>query len=376
VISIAFGDRLESDTRYRVTVAGVTSPYLDVASDLDAEFTTAPAEFVYLDRADPVADPDGQDVIVRASATDSERRDLVRATRIQDFVVFDELVAVVTLEGDDSVVTLVDPDDGATQRLQLPGPGRVDLVQGSSASNRLGFTFTSAAVDGAEPEYLETLFTVDLTGDQTVDPVLGFDGEPVEVLAWQILPGTADAVIQTVDQSVLRFDLTCARPPQPLGQYAELGRAALDGRSVSVASIAGLFAQPLDGAEATPLPQRPIGGIVPFGGDVQLTGRGVERVQQVAVFDETTGRFSSHVVYDDGRAARILYEKTDQVGGIETFTLSPNGQYATVTTVPDIAASVIDGYPANPASTSVITVIIDVATGDTIGSVDGFDVRW
>lgn len=377
-ITVQFDGRLANATDYSVRVKGITSPYENVTSTVDYSFATSGASFYYLDRADPTTGSDDQDQIVRAGVSDGSRESVVRATRIQDYVVVDGLVIVATLENNESsAITIVDPQSQATEKLRMPGTGTIDLLEGSSGAGMLGFTFSSLqSADGGVPEYLQTLFFVDLSGNHDVEPVLGLGGEPLDVLAWQFIPGTPRAVVQLIDQSVLAVDLSGSTPILPLGSYAEMGRISPDGASIVVGDIYGDYSLSIADRAKTPLPIAAVDGIVPYGGDLQLLAGGQARVQQVAIFNDVTGRFSSHIVYQKGDSSRTLYEKTDQKGSIETFEVSPNGQYLAVTTIPDVAASIIDGYFVDASSTSVSTILVDVATGTTLGSVNGFDVDW
>lgn len=388
VVTIQFDDPLLHDTEYSVEVA-VTNPYADRASTLEYSFRTDPAEFYFLDRADPTRDTDptrdgesadgegeSRDRVVRAGVTSAERQTVVSAVGIQDFAVFDAAIAVATLENNESsAVTLVEPGNARAERLDLPAVGTIDLLAGSASAGILGFTFTSNEATGV-PEYQEHLFSVDLEGDHAVRPVVGLDGEPLQALAWHFLPGTSRALVQTLDLSLLLVDLSGDSPIVPIGTATELGRISTDGSEVVVGSALGQFALSLEDRRETPLPVAPIDGVTPFGGDIQLVGGDIGRVQQVAIFDDATGSFSSHIVEQDADSSRVLYEKTDQVGSIKGFDVSPNGQYLAVTTVPDLLASVIDGYRVNPEYTNVTTILIDIASGRTIGSVAGFETHW
>jgi len=44
--------------------------------------------------------------------------------------------------------------------------------------------------------------------------------------------------------------------------------------------------------------------------------------------------------------------------------------------VPNVAASVDDGYSVNPRSTSIATVFVDISTGAVVKSIEGFSVAW
>jgi hypothetical protein len=82
------------------------------------------------------------------------------------------------------------------------------------------------------------------------------------------------------------------------------------------------------------------------------------------------------VAVDDGTEGRVLYQTPNLAGSIENFHVSPNGQYVAIEVVPVIADSVSDGYGVDPRSTSITTVIVEIATGLVVRSVDGFALLW
>ena len=377
VITVQFSDRLKNATDYTVEVRDVRSPYDDRSVTFHYAFTTTSAGFYYLDRADPLTGSDDQDEIVWASATGPERVSVVRATAIQSFAVVGRVVAVATLENNlTSALTIVDPASGSTERLVLPAEGTIDLLRASESTSRIAFTFTSlGAIDGGA-EYEQTLFTVDLAGDHRVVPVDGLGGAPIDVIGYSFVPESARVVVQGADLALFDIDLGGTAPPLPLGSYAGIGRVSNDGTEVVVDNVFGQFALTIADGTETRLDIAPVQGIVPYGGDIQIIGPGLARVQQVAVFDDETGRFSSHVVHQDAAGSRVLYEKTDQRGSIETFEVSPNGQYLAVTTVPDLTTSVLDGYVVEPTANTVTTLVIDISSGATLGTVEGFEVQW
>lgn len=375
VVAVQFTQPLDFDTDYTVSVDGVTSAFEDRASSFRYEFTTGSASLHYLDRADPV-DPSGVDRIIETELGGGDRSVVFETERIQSFVVFDGLLAVTSLtENATSTLTLVSRLDGTTEDVVLPVGVTIDQLAAANDQGVLAFTTTSAAADPV-PEFSHALFSLDIAQTNTASPVVGLDGAPLTVVDWLILPGSATAVARTVGDTLLSVDLTGEAPATPLGSYADLASASPDAGTLVVGDPFGPIALSLADGTETRLEASPIGGIVPFGGDIQLLGTGVDRVQRVAVFDDATGRFASFLVFDDGDASRILYESPDGRGSIEDFDVSQNGQYVAVAVVPDVAASVSDGYAVSAASTSVTTIIIDVATGTTIGSLDGFQVAW
>jgi hypothetical protein len=144
-----------------------------------------------------------------------------------------------------------------------------------------------------------------------------------------------------------------------------------------VSDVFGKIAYSLADGTETRLPSLPLAGAMTYGGDLALLGSGTARVQQVVVFDATaSGRFQSYVLSEIGSEARILFQTNDNNGSIEGFSISPNGQYLAVNVIPDYASSISDGYAVDPQSTSISTVFIDIASGNVVRSVAGFDESW
>ena len=377
IIAVQFTDRLRYDTKYSVRVSDVANAFQPRESTFDYSFTTASAQIYYLDRADPAASAGQVDSIMRTGLRGSERAIVYSAPRIQQFVVFAQAIAVTTLADDGtSSLSLVGLSSKLVEKIQLPGPGTIDELQGESDAGLLGFVFTSAGA-AVSREFTTVLMRVDLTGVHTVIPVPNLAGKPLGVLSWGFLGGSTNIVAQGQDQTVLLIDAAKSGPPVPLGQYTHLGRSAPDGKLIVVSDAFGNIAYSLADGTQTRLPSLPIAGASTYGGDVVLLDRGTARVQQVAVFDSATGgKFQSYLVYESGTTSRVLYQTPDDAGSIENFSISPNGQFVAVNVIPDYANSVSDGYAVNAQSTSISTVFIDIASGAVVRSVDGFNESW
>ncbi|MCU1556473.1 MAG: hypothetical protein JWN09_468 [Microbacteriaceae bacterium] len=377
IIAVQFGGRLNYDTRYRVTVKNVTSLYQDLPQTFSYSFTTAKAQLYFLDRADPATAGGQPDSIVRTGLSGGDRTVIYSAAHIQEFVVFSQLLAVVT-QGNDktSSLSLVSLGGGPVEHIALPGPGTIDRLEASADAGVLGFLFTSDGI-GPTGSYSSDLMLVDLAGTHLVQPVLGLDSHPLAVVDWQFLSGSTSFVAQTPGQTVLLIDAKKPGSSVPLGQYAALGRSAPDGKTLVVGDVFGKISYSLADGKETRLPALPVAGAESFGGAVELLGSGDARVQQVAVLDTSGGNtYRSYLVYEQGTTSRILFETVNGKGSIDAFSVSPNGQYVAVNVVPDVVASVSDNYAVNPKSTSITTMFVDIATGNLVGSVAGFDESW
>lgn len=368
VIAVQFGARLRYATDYTVTVAGITSVYLAQPSTLSYSFTTDAPKLYYLDRGTP------NDDIVSTGLSGPERDVVYSAPHIQDFVPLSRSLAVVTLADDHtSSIDLVNVAEDVVQRLPLPDRGSIEDLGASSTGTMLGFTLTSAAA-GLGQANDSTLYTVDFDTGIVAKPVLGLDGQELHVLDWHFIPGTSTLLALNVDRSLLLVDPKTGSV-LPLGQFNELGKISQDGAVVTMYDTRGYLALTLADGTQTRLKASSIDGNSPFLGATETLANSA-RIQKVVVPDATGTRFASLLVYDDGTTARVLYQTPNGAGSISDFTVSPNGQYVAVETVPDNSASVSDGYFYDARSTSVTTVIVDVDSGAQVRSFEGFALAW
>jgi hypothetical protein len=369
VIAVQFKNPLLYSTHYTVTVADVTSAYVDRPETLTYEFSTPAPTFHYLDRG---ADTD---TIIAASVDTTERDEVYSAPQIADYAVFDGAVAVVTTtETGASALQLVN-GDGNVEQIALPSEGTIDELRSDPATGTLGFLFsptTGDATDATVPA--ATLLTVNLDSGRVLTPVVGLDGAPLQVIDWVLSSASQTILAFTVDQSLLRVEPETG-VVLPLGQYTGLESVSTDGLTAVVTDPFGSVALNLADGTTTRLDPSPLEGQVPAGGRAEVVPDG-GWVQQVADLDELTGRFKTALVYDDGEASRIIYRTLNDEGSIGEFALSPNNQFVVIETVPNVAEAVADGRSANPRATTVTTVFVEIATGAVYRSVDGFGVSW
>lgn len=369
VLVIEFTAPLDHDTEYIVTAEGLTSIYRDSTATFEHTFSTGPAVVHYLDRADP-ATPDAEDSVVRASLGGGRQEKVFTAPRIQEYAMVGDVIAATTADEAGLIgLTLVNPADGVTNRLDLP-PG-VDSITDLRSTTDGGFLLFSASPAGET-----VLFAIDIGGDRNARPVLGLAGAPVEILDWLVLPGGDAIVVQASDESLFRIDLGEESSVEPIGQYAGLESVSLDGSRLVVRDTFGLISLTLAGRKEERFTASPLLEADPLVANAQLIGEDLTRVQKAAIFDEESGQFSSYVVLDDGEEARVLIESPNQRGSLEDFSVSTNGQYVAVTVVPDVATGISDQYAVRPTAASVTTVIVEIETGLVRASMSGFQLDW
>jgi hypothetical protein len=367
VIAVQFDEPLLYNTVYTVEVTGVTSPYVAQPSTLSYEFRTGAPEMYYLDRGE------GEDQIIRTGILTTEREIVYTAPRIQDYAVFDNSLAVVTLRDDGSSALALVNADGNVEDIRMPGVGTLDLARSSSTTGYFGFTFTGT--DSAGTVYNQTLFVVNLVNSRVVTPVAGIEGLPIVALGWEFVPTSTRIVVHTDDLSVLLIDVAEEGSVIPLGQFTEFENLSTDGSTLVVADPFGPLALSIATGDTQRLNASSFNGEIPSGGAVTVLPDD-RWVQQVAVFDEESGRFVSAIVVDDGVASKSLFRTLNDEGSIESFSISPNNQYVVIETVPNVATSASDSYEANGRSTSITTVFVDIETGAVVKSLEGFRVSW
>ena len=64
----------------------------------------------------------------------------------------------------------------------------------------------------------------------------------------------------------------------------------------------------------------------------------------------------------------------DPATRITGLSVTPNGRFALLETVPDPARGASDDYPRNPRDSTVTTLFVELATGTVTRSVAGFAV--
>lgn len=371
VVSVQFGAQLAYDTTYSVRVRNVTSIYEAQPGTLEYSFTTGSPTLYYLDRGTP------DDSIVRTGLEGTERTVVYSAPRIQDFVVASGVLAVATLDdARRSTLSLVSLGDGAVEQVTLPEAGVVQKLGSASSGTVIAFTFTSAG-DSISPAYSATLMTIDLAGKHSAQPVAGLDGKPIRVLGWEFMPSGSSLLALTLQRTLLRVDPLTAGSIVPLGQFNELGPVSQDGTVVTMIDAFGTAALTIaDGSQARVNPS-PLAGdsSTVYLGPVEILGRG-SRVEKLVIAAPSGKRFASAIAVDDGASSRVIYRTPGDTGSIESFSVSPNGQYVAIDVVPDVSTAVSDGYYYDARATSTETVIVEIATGRLVRSVEGFSLAW
>ncbi|CAN5398040.1 hypothetical protein BH10ACT7_BH10ACT7_09760 [soil metagenome] len=359
IISVQFTDRLLYDTKYTVRIERVTSVFAPQESTISYEFTTDSPELYYLDRGEPTDD------IIRTTTAGTARESVYQAVGIQDFVALGKTIVVSILDGTDSRLVLASLTDVGEQDLRLPASGTIGQLQGASSGTIVGFTMTDDERQAGVP-----LYTIDLERTGGAQVVEGIDGEPLRVVDWRFLPGSTGIVAMNGVGDLLYVDPAKATVV-PLGQFQSLVGVGADGDSVVVTDLFGaVILSVTDGSQERIEIADSEEGRAYLGPLVPLPDRSIIAK---AVLGST---FSPVVLHADGDSTVVLYRTPGDAGSIQDISVSPNGQYVAVETVPDVAVSSPDGYAADGRDTNTTTVIVDVASGAIVSSFTGFALAW
>lgn len=373
---VEFAGPLPYDTEFTVAVDGVVGEAQPTAVTVEHRFTTADAPVYTLARRSL----DGQsDVILRSSFGERSPEVVLEAPRLQSFAAAGDAVVAVAVEDDETNTLRVAGIDATTQTMGLPEPGVVRSIGGSTTHPLIAFVHDGVTLPGgAEPAYRETLFTLDVSGVAAApEPVLGLDGEPIRVMDWRFVPGTASLVVQDLDGALFIVDGLGLTPPTPLGSAAELRGIIPGTRLLVVADPDRGRIFDLETGEEQPnelpiaeLPEQAYPGQV-----TQLDAAGTHLLSVLLTGDDGAGGITTESllarVDDEGTTLRYATGEGSRMLG---YCVAPNGRAAAVETVAEGATG--DGYPHAPSYVDRLTTVIDLASGDIVLTQSGGSSNW
>lgn len=370
LITVQFDEPLRYATEYTITVEGVASPSRDATSTFEHRFTTAPGEFVYVDRGDE------SDEVVRARVDGTGRGEvLYSAPGIQEAAPLGSAV-VVTRDGPDgtSLLEVVNVATGAVESVVLPEQGlRIDEL----VVPRVGTTVAVVMSSVTNPDApARRLGLFDAGGVGVVEFVTGLDGAVLQAQAVLAVPAGDTLLVHGLDGTLTSLPLADPTLALPLGQYTTVHGVSADGGRVSATDPFGGVALDLDTGEEERINPSLFEGALVFGADFYLLDD-TTRVQRVAVTDDAGLAVANLIVADDGGgASRLLARTLDDGGSFGAVSVSPNNEFVAIEVTPSVAEAVTDGRPVNEQPTSVTVVIVDIASGDLVRSVAGFGPVW
>ena len=365
-VGVRFGLPLHDDTEYRVHLEDVRGLGGGASATLTHTFRTPPAEVFILQRTE------SGDTVFRTDLTGEEAVPVFSDEHIEDFRATSSHLVMSVRDGDQAALIVTDLEGGAQRRLTLPGEGFVTNLQSADRSELIGYTFSDADLD--ETGGLESaLFTASLkegAADAAPTPVV-VAGAESRVAEWRFVPETENILLLSFDGSLLLTD--------PQGQSATvLGTAlAIEGiaRGSSEAVVlrgGGMVVIDLADASEAALARADLdlgllGAVtpVPGGGTIRLGSP----TDEAGIPIGTTVAAAT----EDGRTA-VLMELPSTDVALQTC-VSPSGRYAAVVVAPDAVTNRYDLYRL-PLPKKLQTRIVEIATGDEVVVVSGFDISW
>lgn len=374
-VVLRFTAPLSYRTDYTVTVRGVTSRHTGISTEWRHSFST-PGYGVYSLVSRGPGRMGAEDRVVRTAPETGESVTMLAAPGLEAFTVVAGTVVALqrTADIETALIGSVGPE-ADVMRLETPPGTTLDLLRGSPEHGLVGYTVTGQDAAG-ERSYDSALFLQDLR-DPSAAPheVTAADGRPLIVLDWAFIPGTRSLVLQDEASQVYLTGVDPGSALIPLGSHDQL-LGFLPGTTTLVV-LSGSDEAMLDLASGTTTALPPPGDA----GDTDvLAGKRtmISPTQWVQQFDDITltaeiAAITSRLVHTrDGETSTVATVPPD-LGRLLDSGVSANGQYAWIELL----------SPGSPpedltsgATDNSITVVIDLATGESLAAIPGAEPLW
>ncbi len=370
-IIIDFTRPLAYDAAYTVSIDGVQGVGGGPTSDLATSFHTGdPGMYVLVRGGEQQADRILRQSVAGGGQGASD--EVFEATKSQAYAVVGQSLVVATLQDYGTNGLVIAGLDGSGQvDLPLPGRGTLQDLHAEETGTTIGFRFTST--DGGA--YDDTLMVDDVGAGATPAPVLGLDGQAISAQAWGFVLGRPQLVAHGQDGDLYLVTVAGSSPIVPLGRHGTLGPFSADGTRLAVTDPGSTTEIDLRTAQQTTLPTETGGADLQYDGAISFVPGDDGAVLRVrTALDPATGTATQRlVVVRDGTASDV-YVPADPATRITGLSVTPNGRFALLETVPDPARGASDDYPREPRDTSVTTLLVELTTGTVTRSVAGFEV--
>ncbi|GAA4771295.1 Ig-like domain-containing protein [Microbacterium gilvum] len=370
MVGVRFTVPLDDATEYTIAIDGAESVGGGPAATLEASFTTPAAEILLLQRG-----ADGEDTIFRSDLSGESAVPVYSAETIDDFRATSDRIVVSVREDDVSHLLVLDRDGGDAREIPLPGEGDVTGLQVSAQGRLAGFTYTDHGLSETEGR-ASVLFTVALDdADAEPVPLVVADEEP-SIASWRFVPDSTALLYVDFAGDLVIYDPQADDPsPTVLGQAMSIDAVTRGTYTAFVERLdaAGGVQLDLTTGDETAL-VAPADDLGQAGRVLPVPGGGT--VREFVTFGADGVPTSQTVAFvDDEGAATPLFEATGADGLLQTC-VSPSGRYIAALVAPDLTTNPY-GYDAlQPLPATVRTHIVEIATGETVSTLDGFDISW
>lgn len=377
-VVVTFDGMLRYATEYTVSVA-LRGSDTGTEATSSYSFTTPDADVYTLvrDYRHDASDVKMPDSIVRSTVVDPSGSGAAPATaeRIEEFAATDSMIATVESAADGSDSLVLHGTDGAgPYPVFTPDGAIITTLRSAPSAGLFGYTVNGGTADDGST-YRSALLVYDPTASSGRPVVVtSLDGQPLYVVSWAFVPGTSSLVAQAQDQQLYLVD-GLTGTSSPIGRHTEIRGFLPGSATLIVGDPEGDSAIDLTDGATTPWTRAPIqaepdeypGKIVPTGAD--------EYVQQLDRVDyaQSTAPLGSRLVSAGPEGVRTVFAPPTEGSRITDFCASPNGQYLAVEVVSKDAR--VDTYTVTGYE-NVLTYFVDLTTGDSSRSVNGFMPSW
>ena len=374
-VVVRFTAPLSYRTDYTVTIRDVTSRHTGIATQWQHSFTT-PGYGVYSLVSRGPGRLGAEDRVVRTDPETGDPVTVLAAPGLEAFTVVAGTIVAISRTADieTALIGSAGPD-ADVMRLETPPGTTLDLLRGSAEHGLVGYTVTGQDT-AAERAYDSTLFLQDLR-DPAAAPVevTASTGEPLIVVDWAFIPGTRSLVLQDAMSQVFLTGVDPGSPLTPLGSHDQL--LGFLPATTTLVVLSGTDEAMLDLASGTTTALPPPGDA----GDTDvLAGKRtmISPTEWVQQFDDITlteevAAITSRLVHTrDGETTTVATVPPD-LGRLMDSGVSDNGQYAWIELL-------TPGAPAEDLTSGAtdhsITVVIDLATGESLAALPGAEALW
>lgn len=373
-IVVRFARPLAYGTQYTVTVADVRSRHTHVPSQWSYSFTTPGyAAYSLLTRGPGTFGADDQ--VVR-TLPDGTTLPVLETPGIEDYTVVDGAVVAVVRHSDlETRLVASAGADADLMTLETPEGTALGLLQGSAEQRMIGYTAVGAAAEG-ERFYDNTLFLQDMA-DVSQPPVeiTRPDGSDLIVIDWGFVPGTRSLVVQDEENQFYLKGFAPAAALTPLGSHDRL-LGFLPGTPTLVV-LKGTDEAMLDLAlgRSTPLPPPGDAGDTDLLAGERTMISPTEWVQQFDAisYADDAAYIVSRVEHTRDGERQVVATVPPDLGRLLATGVSGNGQYAWAQVL-NVDAPRDD--LTSGATDNSTTVVIDLATGESVFAVPGAHPLW
>lgn len=374
-VVVRFTGPLAYATDYAVAVHGVTSRHTGIAAEWAYSFTT-PGYGVYslVTRGPLQFGP--EDKVTRTDPAGGDPETVLAGPGIEAFTVVAGLIIAISRASDVETTLIGSAGPGAdVMTLESPDGTELGLLQGSAEQGLVGYTVTGQDATG-ERFYDNALFLQDLR-DLAKPPheVTAPDGGPLRVVDWAFIPGTGSLLLQDDAKQVFLTGVEPGATLAPLGSHDRL-LGFLPG-TTTVVVLSGTDEAMLDLASGTTTPLPPPGDA---GRTDVLAGKRtmisptewIQQFDDITVTDDVTS-ITSRLVHTRDSVETTIATVPPDLGRLLDSGVSANGQYAwTQILTPQAPAEDL----TSGATDNSITVLIDLATGESLMALPGAQPLW